>query len=290
MFMQVKRVLHRYPVRVGYYSRPSFLIIGAQKAGTSALYEYLSVHPNIVPAATKELHFFSKQARYDRGETWYHSNFPYPYRLGKQGMTFDATPNYLYWPGACARIAAYDPTIKMIALLRNPIERAFSQWNMNRHRFYTNPEPVLEFARDVDEPARTWIETRFRGAVFPDFDEVIQEELALIDRGDTSPEPSHLRRGLYHEQLSIYFAHFSREQILVLDNRLLKTATQSTLDRVTRFLNLPSFNWSDVSALTANTGTYDGMLSDKTRASLREFYQPHNERLYQLLGHDFEWK
>jgi len=139
------------------YSRPAFLIIGAQKAGTSALHHYLAQHPNIKRPKKKEIDFFSPEAVkgwcdhpdyallsaaaegdfyqpdfYTRATRWYGCQFPPPHELGPGCITYESTPNYLYFPAVAKRIAKYNALIKLIVLVRDPAERAFSAWNMFR--------------------------------------------------------------------------------------------------------------------------------------------------------------
>src|SRR5712692_2038474 len=125
---RVRRAL----VRLGYHSRPGFLIIGAQKAGTTALYYYLADHPDLIPAREKEIGFFSPEgfealtdhphypilcpatgpiyadpAGYAKAAAWYHDFFPLTHELGQHGQTFEATPEYLYYANAAERIFKY---------------------------------------------------------------------------------------------------------------------------------------------------------------------------------------
>ncbi|MGZ8918140.1 MAG: sulfotransferase family protein [Methylobacter sp.] len=108
-------------------SFPNFMIIGAQKAGTTALYEYLSRHPQIQPTKVKELHYFNCEARYKNGIEFYRSFF----QLDTESkLLFDASPGYLNNANAPKRIYAHNPNVKIIILLRDPVERAYSAWNM----------------------------------------------------------------------------------------------------------------------------------------------------------------
>jgi hypothetical protein len=278
-------------VRAGCYSRPRFLIIGEQKSGTTALYRYLSRHPQIVPAAQKELSFFSQEALQhliDRsggtvtaaqvgffGQTtsraalrWYHAQFPLPHRLRPRRITFEATPDYLYFPAAPQRIRAYAPDIKLIALLRDPVERAFSAWNM---------------FRDLSASRYQFLRER------RPFDQAVQEELAMT-APDAPLEPSYVRRGIYHEALRRYFRHFSREQLLIIESRELRANTVATLRQVTDFLELPSHSWEQWQIPLIGAGEYHQPMPEGTRALLRSFYKPHNDRLYELLGRQLDWQ
>jgi hypothetical protein len=282
-------------IRAGYHSRPSFLIIGAQKAGTTALYYYLAEHPRIVPSRDKEIGFFAPELfadwpehpnhrilctrggtvfedprSYRRAAAWYHRQFPWPHELGRERLTFEATPEYLYYPRAAKRIFDYDPRMKLVVLLRDPVERAFSAWNM--YRSFGSYRPGIYASRR---------ETR-------DFETAIRAELDELRADEHPRDPGYVRRGLYHEQLARYFQWFDPRQILVLESADLRRRTSAVIDRVTGFLGLPAHErgaeWRQILV-----GDYDPAIPEPSLRLLRELYAPHNERLYGLLNRDFGW-
>jgi hypothetical protein len=116
----------RAPQKVG------FVIAGTQRGGTTTLYEYLRRHPHICMPAEKELHFF------DNEDLWRLQ--PHPYELYHAAFAVEpshrllgeATPVYMYWEPALSRIREYNPAMKLILILRNPITRAYSHWNHER--------------------------------------------------------------------------------------------------------------------------------------------------------------
>jgi hypothetical protein len=105
---------------------PNYLIIGAQKAGTSSLFNYLSMHPQVKNSYKKEVHYFDKN--YDKPINWYKQYFPFKFGVNDKTMIGEATPNYLYHPFVAGRIKKTIPDVKMIVLLRNPVERVISQY------------------------------------------------------------------------------------------------------------------------------------------------------------------
>ena len=116
--------------------KPDFYIIGFAKCGTTSLFEYLISHPNIHPPKGKEIDFFDRL--YSRGINWYKVGFPFTIQkfiekvfFRKKFLTGEATPRYIEHPHAINRIKQTTPNAKFIILLRNPIDRAFSQHNMN---------------------------------------------------------------------------------------------------------------------------------------------------------------
>lgn len=277
-------------VCIGYYSRPRFLIIGAQKCGTVALFRYLSKHPKIIPANKKEISFFDQDNLYSRGQAWYHNHFPLPHRFGRDCISFEATPEYLYYPLSAERIFSYDHHIKLIVLLRDPVERAFSAWNMFRNKFDGNPERFLAKWRQYDEASRNEMIRMLSGESFPEFDEVVRDEIDKMISGDSKIEPSFVRRGIYYDQLLRHFKYFERSQILIIDSQLLKINKHRVLNEVIRFLDLPEYNWCQEELLPFHVGTYVKQMSCKTLAFLRKFYKPHNKKLYELLDRDFGWQ
>jgi hypothetical protein len=275
--------------QIGYYSRPRFLIIGAQKGGTVSLYTYLSEHPNIVPASEKEIGYFDQDILYGRGESWYHAHFPVSHKLGRRAITFEATPEYLYNPNAAERIFRYDPRMKLIVLLREPVSRAFSAWNMFRNLVRNEAQYLRALLPDCDPPLRDWMESILSDRPFPDFDKVVREEVNAIESREAELDPGYVQRGLYHEQLMRYFRCFDRDQVLVIESKRLKSDLRNILREIVRFLDLPEYDWARKDVPHFNVGSYDTEMSRETRALLHEFYKPHNLKLYELLGRDLGW-
>jgi len=279
-------------IHFGYHSRPSFLIIGAQRAGTTALYYYLATHPDIVPGRDKEIGFFTPEtftglpdhphhSRLCRGSTsifsdppayaaaadWYHALFPLPHSLGHHRITFEATPEYLYFPFAPERIFNYHPRMKLIALLRDPVERAFSAWNM----YHNFDDPIYSRIR----------ETR-------SFEQATTDELNQIEVDVSTIGPDYVRRGLYADQLRRYLKFFPPDQLLWIDSRRLHGETSAVLDEVALFLGLRPFS-SGRTWTPMHVGRYEHGPPPESVRFLRDFYKPHNQELYELLNHDFGW-
>lgn len=277
--------------RLGVYTRPSFFIIGAQKCGTSALYSYLCEHPDVFPGRTKELHFFNRDQLYNgRGINYYHSQFPLPNQLGKYGVTFDATPVYIYCPDCPRRIHNYNPRAKMILLLRNPVERAYSAWNMYRKVHELKRSPILPEWSSYNAPQREGFQRLFDRREYPNFEDAVHEEIDNSQGEDALPEPSFVRRGLYAKQLERYFKYFHREQIMIIDNRQLRKETNRTLEDISAFIGLRPHDWKQGERKRrVVAGEYKAPISQEAKDYLIEFYRPHNEKLYQLIGRDFGW-
>jgi hypothetical protein len=272
--------------QAGYCTRPAFLIIGAQKAGTTALHSYLSYHPQLRRVSRKEIHFFDQDVAYRRGLAWYHSLFPLPHHHDPFVQLFESTPEYLYYPQCAQRIIAYNSQIKLIVLLRDPIERAFSAWNMYRS-FALRQVRLLE--TDYDECTRGPINSLLAMEAFPVFDNMIQGEIEQVQQGSCQLEPSLVRRGIYHDQLRRYLGFLERGQLLVLASRALQDSPGAVLQRVARFLGVSESGWSQTKFPGVLVGNYDHDISAQARAVLSKFYRPHNQALYELLGQDYGW-
>lgn len=271
-FRSAKQQWKHTLIEHGYCVRPRFLIIGAQKAGTTSLFDYLSHHPSVVPSREKEVCFFSNDEFYQKGEAWYHSHFPMPYRVSKGSLAYEATPEYLFYPQCPERIFRYDAGVKLIIILRDPVERAYSAWNMYRG-----------FQRDP---------VHFRLAEYRDFETAVREEIQLMNRtprGDQPLEPSYVRRGLYAEQIERYRAYFPWGQLFIMDMSDLSGDPAGTLDKITDFLGIPRWTWDGAYFAAKNQWKYQSAMPDAVRTMLREFYRPYNRQLAGLLDKEFTW-
>jgi hypothetical protein len=250
---------------------PSFVIIGAQKAGTSSLYTYLARHPAIGPSHKKEIQYFSY--RYGRPELWYRAHFPTRRALARMpggGITGEASPYYLFHPHAPRRVADTLPQAKIIALLRDPVARAYSNYN---HHVRLGWEPLSFEDAIAAEPERL----------------AGERERMLADPAYYSHNFrifSYLARGLYLEQLEAWAAHFPRDRMLVLQAEQLFTEPERTYLEVLDFLGLERWSPGDFEA--QNIGAYKG-LAPATAERLKAFYAPHNSALYGWLGRDLGW-
>ena len=238
---------------------PDFVVLGTQKGGTSFFYRLLTEHPLVRGAAVKELHFFDK--KFAEGVGWYRRCFSEGERVdGQRTITGEASPSYLFDPRVPERMALTVPEAKLIALLRNPVDRAYSHYQM---------------------------EVR-RGREARSFEVATEEEMTSIEGGENSVDVryAYLTRGLYAEQLERFSSFANRDRLLVVKSENLFTRRLEVLQRVSTFLGLPHFE----STLTPPAGGAPyAPMDPSTRRRLDEFFAPHNERLYDLLNTDFGW-
>lgn len=247
---------------------PDFIIIGSQKCGTTFLYDELAAHADVAPAITKEIHFFD--FNYARGEAWYRACFARARRRAPGQITGEASPYYIFHPLVAQRIRQVAPQAKLIALLRNPVSRAYSHYQHElRLGFETLPfEQALE--REPD---------RLRG----------EAERMQADERYQSFNHAHygyLTRGIYADQLARWRALFPAEQLLILPSDQLYRDTAATMAQVLDFLGLPA--WAPSKAFQKKTSRYPP-LAPATHARLAEFFAPHNQSLEALLGRSFGW-
>jgi Sulfotransferase domain len=233
-------------------SLPDYVIIGAQKGGTSFLYYLLTRHPLVEPAARKELHFFDQPELFDNGAEWYRRCFPRQNsKDGQRSITGEATPYYLFDPPVAKRMAETVPKARLIALLRNPVDRAYSHYQMQVKR---GTEP------------RT-------------FEEAIEQQ-----------HSSYVSRGIYVDQLLRWFEFFNKDQMLILKSEDFFERPVEILKVVLTFLDLP--DWQPEAPelqQRRHTGTYKQKMDPSTRRRLEAYFEPYNQRLYECLDVDFGW-
>jgi hypothetical protein len=242
---------------------PAFIIIGAQKAGTTSLFQYLKNHPSIIEPARKEIFFFDggrakgEDIFIEQGLDWYRLHFPRIHSSHPNRCTYEATTNYLYSRIAAPRIHQILPTVKLIAILRNPVDRAISHYQHN-----------LRKGRE-------------------------QRSLAEAIRADentlASLYYSYKSRGLYHEQLLRYKLFLDRNQLLIVESEGLSKEPASTMRHIYTFLGL------DPSLAKIPTGRRHNASRQKATVEpadidfLRNYFKPHNEKLFDLIGQRFPW-
>jgi hypothetical protein len=256
---------------------PDFLIIGVQKGGTTSLFHYLSQHPQAELSSIKEVHYFDNN--YFRGMEWYKSHFPKEKERADK-IIGEASPYYIFHPQAAERIKKDLPHAKFIILLRDPITRAYSHYQMEVRR-KTEDAPTFEegYRREAQ---------RLRGEV-----EKIFEDPTYISHAHQ--ELSYLSRGLYYQQLTRWLSLFSKEQFLILKSEDFFEYPLRELQKVYHFLGLEYFIPKDLKP--QNVGKYQGYqeyqeyqdLSPETIAYLKEFFREDSERLKNLLGDHFSW-
>lgn len=239
--------------------RVDFIVGGVQKAGTTALHDFLAQHPHVALLRDQALHFFDKEEHFQSPADYriLHGNFKPGLRWRIAG---EVTADYLYYPQALERIADYNREMKLIVSLRNPTERAFSQWNMRRDK----GQEQLEFldALKRDEEIGIWKRPRGNG---------------------------YFARSLYAPQLEKIFNLFARDQVLVLKYEELRRDPSVMLDRLFDFLGLRRLQ--RFKNKKRNVGSYSRKLTVEEREYAAAIFEADIKKTEQLLGWDCrDWR
>jgi hypothetical protein len=262
---------------------PDYIIAGAQKSGTTSLWAYLSEHPQVDPPMTKEMSFFD--VNFHRGLNYYRMYFPLAaarghHRNGANGatngagsakITGESTAYYMFHPLVPARIHETLPHVKIILLLRNPVSRAFSHYQLKLRRL----QETLTFEEAIDAES-----DRLAG----EHEKIVSDPHYYSAAHDRF---SYLARGRYLEQIRRWQQYFSPDRLLILESGEFFQRTAEVFDRVLDFLRLP--RWRPDEFGNRFPGKYSEKMSEATRRRLVDYFAPHNEELYAHLGMRFDW-
>jgi len=240
--------------------QPHFILIGETKCGTTSLYNYLISHPQIKETlgngegydasyASKELRFFDKF--YDRGWDWYFSRFP---ELEDGEITGEATPMYFYRTQVARRIKEHLPDIKFLVLLRNPVDRLYSNY---QHNYKWVPGYAERYPS---------LESYFYKAADPDYYQI--------------------EKSIYYYSFCRWYDHFDPSQFCVIRSEDMYAQPEMAYFLATDFLDLPRVPLLKYQHFRANQ--YEG-LSKNFRADLEDFYRPYNQQLEELLNRKMNW-
>lgn len=236
----------------------NFVICGTQKGGTTALYAYLREHPEVCMANKKEVHFFDNENLFRRRRVSYSKYHSYFSPSERHKVLGEATPIYMYWNPSPKRIFEYNPNMKIIVILRNPIERAYSHWNMERQKKNDN--------------------LSFKAAIYNEVkrsDEVLPYQHRIF---------SYIDRGHYLPQLRRIWAYFPKEQVLVIKSESLKEHPNDVLSEVTDFLGIKRFN--RVESKEVHSRTYLSPIGEGEKAYIRSFLKHEIKELERELDWD----
>ncbi len=255
---------------------PDFIIFGVSRSGTTSLYQYLSQHPNIEPSVVKELRFFDMY--FDRGINWYRMNFPSKWQKfvftklkHKKFITGEASGAYLQNPHTPKRIHNLNPNMKLILLLRNPVDRAFSHYK----RKIKNGSEKLSFEEVIEKE-----KSRING------------EQEKMEKNEKYYSPiyhslAYITTGLYAIRLKHWLKYFSMKQILILENGEFLREPEKVYNQAIKFLDLPEWKLSTYRKFSKQDLNIE--MNPKTREKLLEYCKPFNEELYSLIGKRFDW-
>lgn len=240
---------------------PDYCIIGAQKSGTTSLYSYLALHPQVRPSYVKEIHYYNKH--FAKGKKWYRAHFPLGSldREKRDFITGEASTMYLHDPDSPARMYADVPRVKLMVVLRNPVGRAVSHYH---HRVRSGRE-------------------------MRSFDDALGSALIKVKAGEyvSGTETDYLRYGCYAKDIQHWLAIFPEEQLRVIQAEALFERPAPIFKEVSEFLGIDYLE--PASSRRFNTGGYKkegtSLLSE-----IEEYFKPFNEALYQMPLVRFRWE
>jgi hypothetical protein len=277
-----RRAAHSISVSTGRLTHgarmlPGFLIVGAQRCGTTSMYRTLSQHPAILKAVLhKGVHYFD--TGYDHGLAWYQGHFPLRARAalarraaGDVPLTFESSPYYMFHPLAAERISRDLPGVKLLVLVRDPVERAYSAHAHELARgFETEP---FERALELEDQ-------RLAG----------QAEKIVSQPGYQSHSYQHqayLTRGHYADQLERLDERFGRDRVHVADSGQFFTDPERVYDGVLEFLGLRHHGYP---VFERHNARPRAPMPETLRATLGDHFLPYDERLAQWLGQPPSWR
>jgi len=193
---------------------PNFIVIGAARSGTTSLFQYLDAHPQIAMSPVKELNFFSRPAYERKGVNWYRNRFPKRANLLAIGEASTSYTTYPYSPDVAARIAEYNPEMRLVYVARNPLERYVSHF-LHRTNAGTETRQFDETFQDLEKEAFAW-------------------------------------QGRYYYQLSQYLRVFPKKQFMVISFDHIKSDANQVVPELYRFLGVPEFSNKEVTGKTHN--------------------------------------
>ena len=255
---------------------PEFIVVGGQRCGTTSLFKNIAEHPQVLrPAVDKGIDWFT--LHYDRGESWYRSHFPVErlarMRTSRHGrpVAFEACTYYMFHPFAMERLAARLPDVKVVAMLRDPVERAFSAY---KHEFARGFETVADFGE-----ALALEDSRLEG-------ELERMRADVTYESHPHRHQAYRRRGQYAEQLERVFQLFPRERVHVMDSEAYFAEPEREYAALLEFLDLSSFQ---PAAFERHNARPSSPMPGDTRELLTTHYKAHDERLADLLGRRPGW-
>ena len=251
---------------------PDFLVIGAKRCGTTSLYQHLPEHPCISKSPYDNMGFFNDN--FHLGVNWYKSFFPTTFTRNKIKskfggfLAFDVTTKYMEEESTANNVYQTKPNMKIIIILRNPVDRAYSQYHLS---------------------VRQTAERR-------SFEDVVEENMNRLNKEShehyeikprfSAKEDNYLKKGLYALQLRYWLKIFPRENILIVSTEEFESNQQIIYNKIFEFLNISKFEVKNTKKM--EKGNYLPMKSE-TRNLLLDYFRPHNHELFELINMEFDW-
>jgi len=250
---------------------PDFLVIGVKRCGTTSLFHNLPKHPSILNSHHDGIGFFNDN--YQLGVNWYRSFFPTIFSKNKtirkygDCKTFDVTTRYIEDGTTAKKIKKIIPNAKIIVMLRNPVDRAYSQFNVS---------------------VKEKVETRnFHDAISEEIDDLENNNMNKENFEIAKNEFDYIKKGMYASQLKPWFDTIPKDNIGIFSIEDFKKNSQNTYNMIFKFLGISDFDIKENEIM--EKGEYLSM-NDNTRNLLLDFYKIHNEELFKLINKRFEWE
>lgn len=284
-----RSVFSFYLTQIRHLEKIDFFIIGAQKCGTTALFTFLDQHPSCTGTRNKESLLFTKNYSDNIDGKKISFSFIRNSWLKKyrKQMIFDATPDNIYLEEVPERIYRHNPKARLILLVREPVSRAISEYNMAC--WYAKEGNICV----REDPNETYFDCLQHPEQYP-FSWFIEEELRQIkETGSYLPSafhyPDFIRHGLYSDQLKRYYKYFDPEQILILEDVELTKHRKETLYRVEDFLGIQHNSWKNEKLRNRNVGVYNLPVEEECKQLLTDFFKPWNEDFFRMIGRRMNW-
>ncbi len=262
------------------------IIVGAQKGGTTALYNYLSEHPNIDVPQQKELNFFNSCKPNEQTEARYLAKFPKRFTWNAPFYSIDTSPSYLLdAEDVAGKIHAFNPNVRIAAVLREPVSRAVSSWFMYKKLASPNPDWFVQSGWVKNNLKKSVKRRRNFGKNFADD---ISEEIEVLLDGNRIEYPI-VEYGLYARQLRLFLNYFSRESIEILFSEDLKNDTQSALNKICDLSGIPTFELAPQKLIPHFVGDNKTVIAPENLKQLKDYYREENKALAALLGRALPW-
>ncbi|WP_179351883.1 sulfotransferase domain-containing protein [Winogradskyella vidalii] len=269
-------------------AKVSLFLVGAQKAGTSALHNYLIKHKEIQGGVQKELNFFNYQENFEQGTTFYHSKFKPVLCYKHDPIRIDSTPQYLMDNEIAKKIHNYNPNSKIVILLREPTSRAFSAWNMYKQFSELNIENKKKLiANNISISNEKKFKKLIDSKPFISFDEFVDRELNNSETNGIYPNI--LRRGVYVDQVKAYLDCFGVNNVMVFESNYFRNNKVEVTNKILNALGLSGLQIKDDQLKDVHTRTYENSIKDDNQKRLIDFYKPYNEKLFKLINQRFDW-
>lgn len=270
------------------FSEIKLIVIGCQKGGTTALYNYLSKHPDIDVPTKKELNYFNSLGVKTESLKDYKQLLPYRFGRKANFTSIDVSPSYMLDSKlVSSKIYNIAPKTKIVVLLREPVSRAISSWFMYKKLYAENPDWFMQSSWVKNNQSK--VIAKRQGSFGLDFEMDIKEEIKVIESGRRIEFPI-VEYGLYKDQIKHFTDQFGSENVLILSSHYLKESTQDCINEIFKFIDLPAHTLNAKDLLPHFVGDNKQEIDTPFLEELASYYSQKNKGLESFIGNEFEWE